>query len=241
MNKEQLIKILRLAFVATLIMFLFEVVFAIPGVTNSISTWVNGIENSWILWIAVWFIMFIQVTFIPIPTYIVLNAALYAQILDPSKGVIQMFGTLDCWIFIIVCLTASMTGSILAYFMGRKWGKRTIKWCAGDETEYDKWSKVLNEKGKLGYAATVLFPIFPDDLLCLVAGSVKLDFNFFVWANAIGKFIGTVCMISTLALMQSANNGGIPWTLIGWCIVAVLIAIIERILTKQNKKTNKGE
>lgn len=244
MNREQVIKILRLVVIATLVMFLFEVLFSIPGVTDGISNWVEGIEHKWALWAALWFIMFIQVSFIPIPAYIVLNAAMYAHIIDPSNGIISMFSTWDCWIFIIICLSASMVGSITAYGMGRRWGKKAIKWCAGSDEEYDKWSKVLNERGKWWYASTVLFPVFPDDLLCLVAGSVKFDFHFFFWSNVIGKSIGLICMIGTLALMQSANEGGIPWTLIGWGIALIALFVLERILThkhKKDKEVKKGE
>ena len=211
MNREQVIKILRLVVIATLVMFLFEVLFSIPGVTDGISNWVEGIEHKWALWAALWFIM---------------------------------FSTWDCWIFIIICLSASMVGSITAYGMGRRWGKKAIKWCAGSDEEYDKWSKVLNERGKWWYASTVLFPVFPDDLLCLVAGSVKFDFHFFFWSNVIGKSIGLICMIGTLALMQSANEGGIPWTLIGWGIALIALFVLERILThkhKKDKEVKKGE
>ena len=45
-------------------------------------------------------------------------------------------------------------------------------------------------------------------------------------------------MIGALAIMQSANNGGIPWTLIGWGMVtlALLIAcIVLHCKLKRNK------
>ena len=241
MNREQVVKILRVALVATLVMFLFEVLFAIPGVTTSISNWVQGIEQRWLLWIALWVIMFVQVCFIPIPAYIVLNAAMYAQIINPTLGLLPMFGTADCWIFVAVVLSAYMAGAVVAYFMGWKWGKKAVKWCAGSEDEYDKWAEVLNKKGKWWYGASVILPIFPDDLLCLVAGSVKFNFSFFFWSNLIGRGAGLICMIGALAIMQSANGGGIPWTLIGWGVALLAIFITERILSYKNKKKAGGD
>ena len=238
MNRYQVIKILRVALVATLVMFLFEVLFAVPGVTNGISNWVQGIEQRWLLWIALWIIMFVQVCFIPIPAYIVLNAAMYAQIINPKLGIIHMFSTADCWIFIAVVLSAYMAGAVVAYLMGWKWGKKAVKWCAGSEDEYDKWSEVLNKKGKWWYSLTVILPVFPDDLLCLVAGSVKFSFSFFFWSNLVGRGIGLICMIGALAVMQSANEGGIPWTLIGWGIALLAMFVLERVLTHLHKKKN---
>lgn len=238
MNRYQVIKILRVALVATLVMFLFEVLFAVPGVTNGISNWVQGIEQRWLLWIALWIIMFVQVCFIPIPAYIVLNAAMYAQIINPKLGLINMFSTADCWIFIAVVLSAYIAGAVVAYLMGWKWGKKAVKWCAGSEDEYDKWSEVLNKKGKWWYSLTVILPVFPDDLLCLVAGSVKFSFSFFFWSNLVGRGVGLICMIGALAVMQSANEGGIPWTLIGWGIALLAMFVLERVLTHLHKKKN---
>ena len=220
-------------------MFAFEVLFAIPGVTSTLGEWVQSIDQAghmWLLWLVMWIIMFVQVCFIPIPAYIVLNAALNARILNTHLGVFGMMGTSSYWIFLIVIVSASMVGSLIAYLMGRKWGKKAVKWCAGSEEDYNKWSTILNEKGKWWYAATVFLPVFPDDLLCLVAGSVRFSFNFFFWVNLIGKIVGSMCMVGALAIMNSANDGGIPWTMIGWGVVLVGIIVVERVLTHIFKK-----
>lgn len=240
MKLNQVYKILKVAFIATLIMFAFEVIFAIPGVTDNISMWVQSINNKWALWLVLWLIMYVQVTIIPIPAYIVLNAAMYAQIINPSNGLIAMFSTWECWLFIIIVLSAYMAGAICAYLIGYKWGRKAVKWCAGSDEDYDKWSNVLNEKGKWWYASTVILPVFPDDLLCIVAGSVKFNFSFFSISNLIGRGIGLICMIGALAIMQSANNGGIPWTLIGWGI-ATLALLIACIVLHCKLKRNKND
>ena len=108
-----------------------------------------------------------------------------------------------------------------------------MKWCAGSEEEFDKWSNLLNTKGKWWYALTVLFPLFPDELLCLVAGAVKFDFTFFTIANLLGRSIGLIAMILTLELIGSMG-GGIPLMVIVWA-VALIIELI--IYLKINKKS----
>lgn len=234
MNLSQIYKVLKVTFVATILMLLFEILFTIPQITEAISNWVQS-TNGFILWIVIWLIMFAQVCIIPIPAYIVLNAAVHTGIVDKYLGIFNMFGDSTTWLFIIVVLSAYMAGALFAYWMGRKWGRKAVEWCAGSDEEYDKWADALNKKGKWWYATSIILPIFPDDLLCLVAGSVKLKFNFFCIVNAIGRFIGLVVMLGALTVMQSANNGGIPWTLIGWSI-AVIVEIIAMIICKKKIK-----
>lgn len=239
MNIGQVVKICRAALVATLLMLAFEILFAIPGVSDTISGWVQQVQDSgnmWALWTVMWLIMYVQVCFIPIPAYIVLNAAINAHILNTDLGIFGMMETADYWIFILVVLSAYMVGAMCAYGMGRKWGKKAVKWCAGTDEEYDKWSKVFNARGKWWYAATVFLPCFPDDMLCLVVGSMKFDFKFFTIVNAIGRFVGTVCSVASLALLNSANDSGIPWTLIGWAVVNIAMIVLERVLTHKMKK-----
>lgn len=237
MNKQQVIKIIDVMFVAVLFMTAFEVLFAFPQVTNSIQTWIEGMENKTMIWIAFWLVMFIQVCIIPIPAYIVLNAAVNIHIIDSTLG-LKVFATQDLWILILVIISAYMAGASVAYLAGAKLGKKAVLWCAGTEEEYDKWSDVFNRGGKWAYAATVLFPLFPDDLLCLVAGSVRIHFGFFFVSNLICRSIGTITMIATLVIFNNFNKGGIPWTLIIWVTVLIGLIVAYHVLKYLIKKEN---
>lgn len=235
MNKQQVIKIIDVMFVAVLFMTAFEVLFAFPQVSNSIQTWIENLDNKWMIWLAFWLIMFIQVCIIPIPAYIVLNAAVNIHIIETDLG-LAVFGTSDLWILVAIIISAYMAGASVAYFAGAKLGKKAVLWCAGTEEEYDKWSDVFNRGGKWAYAATVLFPLFPDDLLCLVAGSVRIDFGFFFLSNLICRSIGTITMIATLVVFNNFNNGGIPWTLIFWVVVLIGLVATYHVLKNLIKK-----
>ena len=92
-------------------------------------------------------------------------------------------------------------GSIVAYALGKLFGRRAVKWAAGDEEEFDKWTHAFNSKsGKILYGLTVLLPLFPDDVISMVMGAVKLDFVYFVIVHAICSFIGTFTMIFVMRL-----------------------------------------
>lgn len=233
MKKKQLEKILIAAMIATLLMFVFEIIFDIPVVSNWISGWVMG-QTSWLIYVAIWFIMFLQVTIIPIPAVIVLTASIGAGIIKASMG-LAIFGQLSTWIFIVVTVSAYMLGAVIAYLVGRRWGQKAVQWAAGSEEDYVKWTNFLNrEKSKWIYALTVVLPIFPDDLLCMVAGSVKFDFHFWFWANLIGRTIGLICMLGSLVIIGA--GGGSPLAAIAWGSALLIEFIVYLVVRHKGKK-----
>lgn len=238
MKKEQLIKILITMIIATSLMLIFEILFDIPVISNSITNWVAK-QNNILIYVSIFLIMYLQVSIIPIPAIIVITAAIGANVLKTDLG-LSMFNQGSTWIFIAVTMLAYMLGACTSYWMGRKWGQKAIKWCAGSEEDYSKWVNFLSTKGKWPYFLTVLLPIFPDDLLCLVCGSVKFNFWFFFWSNLIGRLIGLITTLISLILIGA--GGGSPLAAIAWgsalLIELVLFAILKILNNKNHSKEN---
>ena len=221
MKKDQIIRLLKVALVTTAILLIFEGIFSIPAINNFFIGLISG-SSGWLAYLFVWLIMFLQVTILNIPAYSVLAAC-------TSIGM----KTLDI-VFISVVLSAYMVGCILAYWLGRWFGKRAVKWCAGSEEDYDKWSSVLNSKGKIWYFLTVLFPFFPDDILCLVAGAVKFNFGLYTIMNFVGRGIGLVTTILTLGLINKVSDG-FPIMVIVWAVALIAELVGYIILSKKDK------
>ena len=219
MNKEQVIKILKVCIIATAIMLGFEVLFSFDVITNWFGDLVVN-AGGW-AYAVIWAIMFLQVTILNVPAYVILSASV-------SIGI----NTLG-WQYILTTISAYMAGCLLAYWLGWKFGKKAVKWCAGSDEDYEKWCSVLNKKGKLWYLITVVFPLFPDDLLCLVAGSVKFNFWFYTIANLIGRTIGLITMLYTLKLIGMVG-GGFPFMIIVWGVA--LIGELMAYLILRRKK-----
>jgi len=233
MKNEQIIKLLKVALYCTLIMFAFEVLFMHSAVTNFLTTLVED-SGIW-AYIVIWLIMFLQVCIVPIPAYVVLVGAVNTSLLTTT---FLRFGMVDLW-FYLVTITAYIAGCIVAYLIGYKWGKKAVKWVAGSDNEYEKWSNILSKKGKKWYALTVLLPIFPDDLLCVVCGAVKFKFSFFIVANLACRSIGLFVMIEFLKLVGMANGGGFPWSVLVWGIALLLEIITLYIFNFKNKRRKK--
>lgn len=222
MKKGQIIRLLKVAMITTIILLVFEVIFSIPVINNFFLGLISG-ANGWLAYLFIWLIMFLQVTILNIPAYSVLSAC-------TAIGM----ATLDIK-FISIVISAYMCGCITAYWFGRWFGKKAVKWCAGSEEDYDKWSSVLNSKGKWWYFLTILFPFFPDDLLCIVAGAVKFHFGLYIVMNFVGRTIGLVTTILTLKLITRVSNG-FPFMVIVWAVALLAEVIAYIILVKRSKK-----
>lgn len=79
-------------------------------------------------------------------------------------------------------------GSIIAYFLARKYGvKIVLSLFPGHQ--YEKWSsKIENSKSFdwFLFIATLL-PLFPDDLLCYLSGLLKMNSKKCIWIIILGK------------------------------------------------------
>ena len=111
-------------------------------------------------------IQFLQVTFIPIPAIVTTVAG--ALVFGP-------------WITYFISIVAVLLGSLFAFWLGKKFGRKIIVWIAGKE-DAEKWDKKL-EKGKYLFVLMLIFPGFPDDILCMVVGATPMTYKFFIFAN----------------------------------------------------------
>ena len=223
MTKQQILKALQLAMIMTAVLVVLELVFMVPQVEQFFVNWFNG-KSGWMLYAIIWVLMFLQCNVINIPAVTLIELSNLAGIETLSP------------IYILVVMSAYMSGCIVSYFLGAKIGSKAVKWVAGSEQDFAKWCDFINRKGKWWYFATVILPIFPDDVLCIVAGSLKFNFGFYCFANAVGRSVGLVTMIATLKLIGHIG-GEFPTMLIVWSVglVAELVAYLI-IKNKVNQK-----
>lgn len=224
MNKQQIFKLLNVVLIMTSIMLICEIVFAIPAINNFFSNLILN-ANGVIVYLIIWLIMFLQVTVLNIPAYVVLSASL-----SVGLNILSIE-------YIVITVSAYMLGCILVYWIGRKFGVKALKWCAGSEEDYIKWSTIINTKGKWFYFLTIVFPMFPDDLLCIVAGSAKFHFGQYVVFNFIGRTIGLITMCAVLKFIGMSSSS-FPFMVLVWAL-AVIAEIILILIVKRKIKNDK--
>lgn len=165
-------------------------------------------------------LQFLQVVILPIPSFITVGA-----------GVV-LFGPLNASIYSYAGIVA---GSILAYYIGKILGYNTIKWLIGEKS-LNKVINLIKGKDKVILTLMFLFPFFPDDLLCFVAGVLAVDQKFFI------IMIILVRLVTIFVSSYSLNNSLIPfntwWGILCWIILFILVLIITALIYK---KTNSKE
>ena len=158
---------------------------------------------------------FLQVTFIPIPSPILIIAG--SIIYGPFQaGLLSLAGIL--------------LGSAFAFFLGKIFGQKIVRFMVGKEAQ-KKWTKFLNNC-KFSFVLMMLLPCFPDDILCLVAGLTDMSWTFFMVTQFITRPIG----IFSVSIFSSGNL--IPyhgWGLIVWTVIFILAFLLIYLSNKYSQ------
>ena len=165
--------------------------------------------------------------------YILIQAA-QVIILPIPAAIICIVGSLIYGPFLggIYCSIGVLIGSFVSFVLGKTFGYRIVTWIAGKENT-DKYSEIIRKRGGFFLFLAFLLPMFPDDILCLIAGITNMKFKTFAWITTITRPIGVICM--------SYFGGGhiIPfsgWGVYVWSILLVIIVAIVFIIYKYQDK-----
>ncbi|MBR4420337.1 MAG: VTT domain-containing protein, partial [Clostridia bacterium] len=148
---------------------------------------------------------------------------------------VLLFGAFYCSIYSSIGV---ILGSLCAFYIGRSVGYKTIAWFVGKK-KIDKILNFVDGKDRLLFTFMFIFPMFPDDLLCFVAGLTKMSTKFFV------KMIIVVRIIAISFACYSINNDLIPYNssigAIFWIIFLIFIIVSYFIIIKFCTKSKKSK
>lgn len=217
------ISIVVLALIAfCLIIVYFLKISGIGDKIDSISDLRNYVSSFGYLAVIVYVVMnFLQVVILPIPGFIAIGTG------------VCLFGPLKTAFYSLIGI---LLGSFTAFFIGRVLGYKVVKWIVGKET-LDKWIKSVKNKDKVVLTFMFLFPFFPDDVLCFVAGLSSMSSGYFTIMIILTR------IISVFTSAYSLNGSIIPyntwWGITLWVIIFIITAIITVLLYKNGDKIEK--
>jgi uncharacterized membrane protein YdjX (TVP38/TMEM64 family) len=167
-------------------------------------------------------IQFLQVIVLPIPSFITVGAG------------VLLFGALYGAIFSAIGI---ILGSVVAFIIGRFFGFKVAKWLVGEES-LQKGLKSIRGKDKLILTFMFLFPFFPDDVLCFVAGITTVSATYFI------IMICIVRVVTVFASSYSMNNSIIPyntwWGILLWIVFFAATIVLTIIIYKYGEKIEKA-
>jgi uncharacterized membrane protein YdjX (TVP38/TMEM64 family) len=117
-------------------------------------------------------------------------------LLAPVPG--EMTGFLGGYLFGVVkgffySSVALSLGSMLNFGIGRVLGDRFVRhWISAEK--FDRYDRLLRQKGLLVVFSLFVFPGFPKDWLCLFLGMSTLPLHVFVFLATVGRMPGTLLL-----------------------------------------------
>ena len=175
-------------------------------------------------------LQYLQVVILPIPS-----------IVSTLAGV-ALFGPFQTMLYSLIGV---LLGSFTAFFIGRKLGNKAVSWMIGKDT-LNKWQKKIKGKDYLLLTLMFILPVFPDDVLCFVAGLSTMTWEYFSIMIVVSRILQISITCYSIDLIPFTTWWGLLiWivffavVLVGFLIVYKNIDKIQEWTTKRFKKNKK--
>lgn len=203
--KKTILKLIISILILGLIIVGFYLLFRYLGWTSLTKEQLQEKISSFGIWAPLVFILasFLQVTFIPIPSTVTIIAGSF------------LFGPFLSFIYSYIGI---VLGSILAFYLGRLIGKPFVNWVIGDEKVVDDYLLKMKNKENIILFFMFLFPFFPDDALCSLAGILPMSFLAFLFMQL------TTRLTSIGATLLFMSGEIIPYQ--GWGLVVIIFVCL---------------
>ena len=170
-------------------------------------------------------------------------------IIAPIPSNISMMAgalALGFWPAMILGVLAVIAGSVIVFLAARALGRNAVQRFL-DKGVMEKYLPIIEEKQDMFLFLTMLFPFFPDDALCMLAGLTKIPLGRFVAIMALARPWGLV-----VAALLGSGSLSLPvwaWAVIGGAgllifvfamkysaqIEEALLGFVRRIVPKRNR------
>lgn len=155
------------------------------------------------------------------------------------------------WQAFLLSFTGVMISSMYMYVIGRFGGYKICEKLVGKE-DTEQATHLLRSKGQIYFPIMMLFPLFPDDALVMVAGTSKMSLKWFIPSIVIGRGIGIATIVFGFSLVPFESFTGIyDWIVFltvcaFWIIVIFYLAhrlnvLLEKKTEAAKAKTENGE
>lgn len=158
------------------------------------------------------------------------------------------------WKTFLLCFSGVIIASVVMDLIGRFGGSRLIVKLIGQKS-YDETFELIQEKGTVYIPVFYLMPVFPDDFICMICGSLRVKFWIHLIEIVLCRGIGCATIVFGVSILPTDLINALKtfdWAFIGshlweyitmitvlvfWVIVVFFIARkIDLWLSKRLKK-----
>ena len=214
-NKKIIFRLLISALVIGCIIGALFLILKLTGITSLTQEQLQAyIEKSGAIAPLIYILIsFLQVTFVPIPGAITIIAGNY------------VFGP---WLAFIYSYVGMLIGAMFAFFLGRALGRPFVNWIVGSEEKVDKWLLRLKGRENVILFFMFLLPLFPDDIICSIAGLLTISYAGFFAMQVVTRAssVGLIIIFMSGEIIPYEGWGLFVLGGIGIiCIVAFILSI----------------
>ena len=156
---------------------------------------------------------------------------LLSVIIAPIPSNVTMMAgalALGFWQAMLLGIAAIWAGSMLMFLLARRLGQRAVQGFI-DRSVMEKYLPVIEEKQDVFLFLTLLFPFFPDDMLCILAGLTSMPAGRFALIMLLARPWGLVFA----ALLGSGALSLPPWD---WAVLVIVLAVIFVLAMKYSRQ-----
>lgn len=215
--------LLASAGLSMLILSAFKVVSFEDGIVFNPNLF-ESFKNSWYGWII--FILFQAVLTI-----------LLCIVPGVSMAFIILCSTIytEPWQAFIISFLNVMVSSLIMYLLGRFGGYKLCVKLLGEE-DCNKSLDLLETKSTIFFPLMMLFPVFPDDALVMIAGTIKMKLKWFIPSIIIGRGIGIATIVFGFSLIPFEEFTTLYDWIVFVTVCVVWMFVIFHFANKLNKK-----
>ncbi len=129
------------------------------------------------------------------------------------------------WQSFLLSFSSVMVCSTAMYLVGRFGGYNLCVKFLGEE-DCEKSLGLLRDKGTVYFPLMMMFPIFPDDALVMIAGTLKMSLKWFIPSIIVGRGIGICTIVFGLSLVPFDKFTSIFHWILFILLCALLIFLV---------------
>ena len=146
------------------------------------------------------------------------------------SNVTMMAGALALgfWPSLLLGIAAIWAGSMIMFLLSRRLGQRAVQGFI-DRSVMEKYLPLIEEKQDMFLFLTLLFPFFPDDMLCILAGLTSIPTGRFAAIMLLARPWGLIFA----ALLGSGMLSLPPW---GWAVLTLVLGAVFVLAMKYSQQ-----